>query len=233
VPSLASSLNVNSAAQDFSTLTTTSFTPTAGDVLVVKGSTESSISGLNTPTDTQGNTYTLRGFNNDANHCWAALWTAVAGSSTSMTVSVASSGGAVMWHSVTVEQWTDALLAASPAVNSTETGSGSPSTTLTTTQPLSAMSWMDADWAAQSPTGRVYDSTSAVPTEDGIHDKSAAGKYVAYYAWQTATSAGSQTFGLTSPGGQTWTLLGIEVLDIPGPGAPEDPDQAEPIKMWQ
>jgi hypothetical protein len=232
VPSLANSFNVNSTAANTATLSTSSFAPAVGDVIVVKGSVENDhLPALNTPTDTQGNTYTLQVSDTTSSHCGVWLWTAVAGSISSMSVSM--SGGPSGWHSMTVEQWASATLDASPAVNSTKVGSGTPSSTLTTTQSLSAVSWMCADWSAIDPSSRVYNSTSATAVEDGLHDKSAAGAYVAYYAWQAASSPGSQTFGLTSPGGQTWSLLGVEVLDVPGPGAPEDPNQAEPLVIWQ
>jgi hypothetical protein len=86
------------------------------------------------------------------------------------------------------------------------------------------VSWCCGDWNAISPAGRIYDTTSATPTEDGLHDKST-GNYVAYYAYQYAGSPTSQTFGLTSPGGQAWTLLGIEVLNVAAPGDPAGADQ--------
>jgi hypothetical protein len=75
--------------------------------------------------------------------------------------------------------------------------------------------------------------TAAVPIEEDVHDKSSATNYVAYYASQSAASPGSQTFGLTSPTGQTWSMVGIEILDVPGPGSPDDPNQVEPLKLWQ
>lgn len=232
MPALAVSLNVNSSSAAAATLTTSSFAVTAGDPIVVKGARENNVgSGLQTPTDSQGNTYTLRNSSLVASHCQVWIWTAIAGSSGSMAVSVQDIVDA--WYSITVEHWTSAALDASPATNSVETGTGTPSSTLTTTQDNSAVTWVNADWNANSPAGRVYDSTSATPVEDGLHDKSAGTFYVAYYAYQMAGSAGSQTFGLTSPGSQTWSMVGIEVLDVPGPGAPEDPDQAEPLVLWQ
>jgi hypothetical protein len=227
VPTLAASFQVNSAASDISALTTSSFTPAAGDVIVVKAATETDTSTFSTPTDSQGNTYTLRASDASANHCWVGIWTAVAASATSMTVSV-SNASVPAFHSMAVERWTSASLAGTPATNGTKTGTGAPSASLTTTAASSAVSWANGDWAANSPAGRTYNTTSATPTDEGVHDKSP-GNYVAYYAYQTAASAGSQTFGITAPTGQTWTLLGIEILHSAGaPAGSTGYDQRAP-----
>lgn len=231
MPSLATYVSVNSPAADNATLTTSSFTPTAGDILVVKAAKENSASlTYGPPTDTQGNTYTLRASYLVANQAPVWIWTAVAGSSTSMTVSMTNSGG--WFRSFVVEDWAQAALDTTPATNSTTNGTGAPSATLTTTQNNSAVTWVDADFAAGSPSGRAFNTSSAVPIEEDVHDKSSTGNYVAYYASQSAASPSSQTFGLTSPTSQTWSMVGIEVLDIPGPGSPADPDQAAPIIIW-
>lgn len=232
MPTLANSFNVNCTAADLVTLVSPSFTPAIGDVIVVKAVKENDNGvGFDNPFDTQGNSYTLRTNHSSVDHCQAWIWTAVAGAATSMTVSLPMIGSST-WRSMTVEQWTNAALAGTPAVNSTESGTGTPSATLTTTQDLSVVTWCNGDWSANDPSGRVYNSTSAAPTEDGFHDKSGTGNYVAYYAYQNATSAGSQTFGLTSPGSQTWTMLGIEILDIASAPSDADPNQA-PILAWQ
>ena len=230
MPSLVNAYSINSGF-DSSALTTSAFTPTVGDVIVVKFANENPGTTPSAPTDTQGNTYTLWGVDASASHCRVNLWAAVAASATSMTVTANNAG--TNYHSATIEQWTSAALDASPAVNATETGTGAPSATLTTTQPLSVVSWLCADYAANNPTGHVYSTVSAVPTQDGLHDVSGTGNYVAYYAWQNAASAGSQTFGLTSPTGQTWSMLGIEILNVAGGGTPPDQDQAQPLIVWQ
>ena len=233
MPTLADSFNVNSAAADLSTLTTSSFTVATGDVIVVKGIIEGTLTSAayGTPSDTATNAYTLRASDSNSSRCWVGLWTAVAASSTSLSVS-ATPTGHVFWHSLVVEHWVNASLAGSPAVSAPDTGSGAPSSTITTVSALSAVSWLNGDWNANDPTGRVYDTTSGSPTEDGLHDKST-GNYVGYYAYQIAASPGSQTIGMTAPTGQTWSMLGIEVLDVPVAGGPgEDPDQFGTL-AWQ
>lgn len=233
MPTLTDSLLVVSAAADLSTLTSSSFTVNVGDVIVVKAVIEGTLTGaqFSTPTDTAGNTYSLRATDASSSRCWVGLWTAVAGTATSLTVS-ATPTGHVFWHSMMVEHWTDAALAVTPAVGTPETGSGAPSVTLTTTATGSAVSWLNGDWNANDPTGRVYDSTSSAPTEEGIHDKST-GNYVAYYAYQIAATVGGQTVGVTVPTGQTWSVLAVEVLDTGGGGTGGiDPDQFGTLS-WQ
>lgn len=234
MPTLTTSLNINSSAADNSTLTTSSFTPTTGDVIVIKAAKENASGSapiLGPVSDSQGNTYTLRASYTTFGSAPVWIWTTFASASSSMTVSMQTMNVSG-WRSMTVEDWTSANLDASPAT-ATANGSGSPSASLTTTQNNSAVTWVNADFAAVSPSGRTYDSTSAVPVEDGLHDKSGVTAYVAYYAWQSAASAGSQTLGLTSPTGQAWAMVALEILDIPGPSAPEDSNQAEPIILWQ
>jgi hypothetical protein len=213
MPTLSASFNVNSAGVDTSTLTSPSFTPAVGDVIVVKGVTWDVPPGINAPTDTQGNTYTRRAHMATANHVSSSIWATTAGTGASMTVSAGVTDACE--HSITVERWTAAALDTTPA-SAADVGSGSPSLTITTTQPFSAVTWCNGDGAGghlgQDPTGRTYNTTSATPVEDGIHDGSA---YVAYFVWQLAASAGSQTFGITAPTGQNWSLAAMEVLDIP------------------
>lgn len=232
MPTLTASSNINSTASDNSTLTSASITSAAGDVIVVKGLIEDAAVSYTTPTDSQGNTYTQRCADSTVGRVWAAIWTAVNSGAASVTVSLGGMSGAGRWHSMTVENWGAASLAATPAINSPDTGTGAPSATITTTAALSVVTWLNGDWNAVSPTGRTYDTTSAIPTEDGLHDRSGTA-YVAYYAWQTAVSAGSQTLGLTAPGAQKWTLLAVEILDVPGGGGGAvDSDQFGTL-AWQ
>jgi hypothetical protein len=56
MPTLAASFTVLSTAADFTTLTTASFTPTVGDVIVVKYVNEGNGGVAGTCTDTQSNT---------------------------------------------------------------------------------------------------------------------------------------------------------------------------------
>lgn len=205
-----SSTNVQlSAASNTANLVSSSFTPAVNDVIVVKVITEDFTKTMTAPTDTQGNTYLQRNVGVTSSECWVSIWTTLASAATANIITVGGWSGAAGWHSAAFEYWPAATckLAASPAVNATKTGTGAPSTTLTTAANGSIVSWANGDWAANAPGSRAYRSSA---TEVGIHDKSTT-IYVGYFAYQQAATAGSQTLGLTLPTGQTWCLLGVEV----------------------
>jgi hypothetical protein len=215
-PALITSYLVTSSTNGTSSLVTSAFTPTNGEVIVVKASTSDAGTVVGTPTG-GSQTYTLRGSVTSGSFCYAVLYTAiVAGSPGSMTITVPFSGDSGR-RSMLVERWSNATLDATPAVNATKTGSGAPSATLTTEANNSVVSWVNADWNANAPGSRAYRSSA---TELGIHDQSAAAdnQYVGYYAWQSTATAGSQTLGMTAPTGQAWSLVGVEVMGVPAPG---------------
>src|SRR6478672_5257795 len=208
-PSLTASYLVLSTASNTTALVTPSFTPVVGDILVVKRVTETGVHPYSAAPSGGSLTYTSRASSTSTSQVDAAIYTTTTTSATSMTVSsgALSTGG---WHSMLVERWANAQLAATPATNSTKTGTGAPSTTLVTVASNSVVSFLDGDFAAVAPGTYTYRSGA---TDEGIHDKSGTTSYVAYYAWQAAAASGSQTFGLTAPAGQTWTMLGIEIQD--------------------
>lgn len=208
--------SVFSTGSNTTTLTTPSFTPATNEIIVIKGCIENSNSGnrYTTPTATGGGiTWTKGPENVVANTCYAVIWYGkVTSGGSAITVSL---GGQTVggWHSMLVERWpTTALIAGTPATNATKTGTGAPSATLTTVANGSVISWANGDWAAVdpvNPSGHTYRSSA---TEEALHDKSPT-TYVAYYAYQQAATAGSQTIGLSVPTGQTWAMLGIEIQD--------------------
>jgi len=223
VPSLAYSNTQISATGG--TLTSTSFTPNTNDIIVVKAISADSANGtFATPTG-GGWTYIQQVSDLTASHCGVKLWTAlVTTGGTSQTVSVVESG--VEGHcQITVELWTGAKLAATPATVDSR-GTGAPSTPLTTVLANSVVSWCNGDWAAVDGASRTYNTTSATPTEDGYNFVSTS--YTGYSAYQTAVTAGSQTLGITAPTGQTWTLVGIEIQDNPVSGG----KPIQPGKTW-
>jgi hypothetical protein len=108
---------VQISPQGTTALTTTSFTPSNGEVIVVKLATWDSGSPLGAPTG-GSQTYTSRvtiapgGFNQ-----WASIYTAIiAGSPGAMTIS--STPSVSLRGSMVVERWTGAQLAATPVTNS-------------------------------------------------------------------------------------------------------------------
>ena len=212
MPTLVASYPVYDVSTDTASLVTPSFTPAAGEILVIKGITAARSQTMSTPAG-GGLTYTLRKSDTTASHVAAYIWTAPVTVSSPMTVTVAVSGSSVP-HSIVVERWSSAKLAATPATCDT-TGTGAPSTTITTVAANSQVSWLNGDWTAVNGASRTYNTTSATPAEDGY--TTTTGQYTAYYATQAAATAGSQTLGVTAPTGQTWTLLGIEIEDSQGP----------------
>lgn len=138
-----------------------------------------------------GQTYTSRVYLSQTSQAVVRISTAVVGGSPgSMAVTQAftTSGG---WHSAVVERWGNAQLAASPAVASGFV-SGAPSLIISTVVDSSVVSWVSADWNAQAPGTPAYRSSA---TQDGLHDKSAIGAYVAYFAYQSTGAAGHANHG--------------------------------------
>jgi hypothetical protein len=206
---------VNSPSSSTAGLTSPSFTPATGEIIVIKGGSEGQATAYGSPTATGGGiTWTKRVENLVSNTCYTVIWTGVVTSGgSSITVGFGAISGTAGWHSMLVERWpTTAALAGTPATNLTN-GSGAPSGSVTTAANGSAVSWVNGDWNAVSPTSRAYRGS---PTEEGIHDKSGTGSYVMEYAYQAAATAGAQTYGLTAPTGEKYSLLAIEIQDTSG-----------------
>lgn len=214
-PILLATYQVNSVGGDLSSLVSPSFTPADGEVVIVKVTSESwQTPNINTPSG-GGQTYTQRAIISQASECEIRIFsTVISGSPGSMaiTVTFTSNPG---HHAMLIERWGSAQLDASPATINV-IASGAPSTTINTVANDSAVSWVAADWNANAPGTPAYRSGAV---EEGIHDVST-GNYVAYFAYQTTTTAGSQTIGLTSPAGQEAAIGAIEIQGVAGASAP-------------
>ena len=213
-PSLITSYAVYSAGADSSTLSTPSFTPSNGEIIIVHLMTWDTAHGMNAPTG-GAQTYSAigtaapGGFNG-----WCAVYAAtVSGSPGSMQVSATTDGTSTR-HTMIVERWAGAQLAVSPATNATKNGSGSTTatTTLTTAADNSAVSWCMVDVASRDPAASAYVTTSGTVTQDGLYDGHVGSNSVHYSAYQTAATAGSQTFGITNSSNLTWVAVGVEIL---------------------
>jgi hypothetical protein len=203
--------NVNSVltgSGDTATLTTASFTPSNGEVIVAKGQTWGSGPTLGAPTG-GSQTYTQRLLVNPGGFAiWGVIYTAViSGSPGSMTISMTVS--ATCAHSMVVERWSAAQLAATPATATASYSSASlPSMTITTAANGSIVSVLNGDEQSIAPGTPGYSSSG---TQDGLANGAPSGNSVQYYWYQSAPTAGSQTVGMTAPSGQKWSMGAVEI----------------------
>lgn len=211
-PTLSSKFYVPSGSSggNSNTLTTSSFTPSAGDVLIVKGGTWDTSATLNTPTG-GSQTYTNRvTVSPGSSRSWCAIWSCtISGSPGSMTVSITPSTSCM--HSLEVEWWTGAQLATTPVTSSANSINGTPSGSITTTAANSVISMVNVDWQSQNPSTVAYVNSANVTQED-ILDAHASADSVHYFWRQTVATAGSTSYGLTSPTAQNYSMAAIEVL---------------------
>lgn len=206
-PTLTASYYVQLSPQGTSTLTTASFSPSNGEVLVVKLATWDTGSPLGAPTG-GSQTYTSRvvnapgGFNQ-----WCAIYTAVvSGSPGSMTVSSVPSVS--LRGSMLVERWSSAQLAGSPVTNSNIGAGAAASSTITPAQATSVISWVVGDVQSVDPATRAYLGSGA---DEGVRDDHLGSNGVDYHGYQLAVSTSSQSYGLSAPSGQTFVIAAIEV----------------------
>lgn len=200
---------------------------TAGDLLVIVGSSEDASRTLGTPTG-GGLTYTLRQSILVANYCAVYIWTAVATSTTSVTVSitVGGSSGIKAWG-FNVLRFRNASVGASAKTN---VASGAPSLGLTTTRENSAVVFINSDWAAQDGASRTYRTTGVGTfTEQTYYrDPDRYATYNGYYA--NVGVAAAKTVGLTAPGSQKYAIAALEVqgtlFDLGTPATETDTAQA-------
>ena len=215
-PTLTASYPVRSAVQDLSTLTTPSFTPATGEIIVLKAIAEDFSMPLGTPTASGGGIAWTKQVENSTSKSYQSLWTGtVTVGGSAITVSVPTASANNSYHSMVVERWTGAALGGTP--NSVLlSGSGAPSTTITTVQINSVVSWMNGDWAAVAPGVPAYRSGAV---QEFIDDRSTV-NYVGYYATQTTAALGVQTIGMTAPSTQNYALMAIEIQGVAGSQPP-------------
>lgn len=203
-PTLAATYVVpaTGATSGTTALVSASFTPPAGEVIIVKATCNSG-----TMTITGGGlTWRTLIFSAPASNAVIYVWGVVVGTSPgAITVTVTPSASSP--HAMVVERWSGANLATTPAVSTPLTGSGAPLATVTTTAADSIVSWVDADWNESAVTTSTYRS-GAIEENKFL----ATGAYSAWFARQAAPTAGSQTIGMTAPAGQTWNMGGVEIL---------------------
>lgn len=194
-------------------LTSPSFTPNPGELLVLKTiGWDNTITTPVTPTG-GGLVWTQRlPFSSAASATTGGIWTATAPASpTAMTVSCQfnNSATATGIAAIVVERWAGTL-AATPATAILSGDTASPySTTLTNTVSGSAITWCGAEYNGIATAGTAYLS-GAVQTYPPTVVSS--GGLTVFNAWQRTASVGAQTFGLTVTAAAKITLFGLEVL---------------------
>lgn len=226
-PSLVTSYFAESPAApggsgDSATLATPSFTPGAGEIIVVKAQTWDKGTPSGTPSG-GSLTYTRQvTIAPGVFATYGTIFTATVGGSPGSTTITLSAPAGASYHSMVVERWSGAQLAATPATASANYSSASaPSSTITTAANNSVVSWLNGDAQSVAPTGSGTYLSSA--TNDGLANGASASNSVQYYAWQSAATAGSQTFGMSAPTGQKWAMAAIEIQDSGGAATPPGP----------
>ncbi|NUS53826.1 MAG: hypothetical protein HOV66_03035, partial [Streptomycetaceae bacterium] len=221
-PTLVASYYVQESPQGTAAITTPSFTPSNGEVLIVKLATWDTGTAMGAPTG-GSQTYTSRvinapgGFNQ-----WCGIYSAViSGSPGSMTVS--STPAASARCSMVVERWSGAQLAATPVTNSNTGFSSAAASTITPTAGTSIISWVAGDVQSVDPSTRAYINSA---TDEGVRDDHVGSNGVDYYAYAASTGSTSQSYGLTAPTGMTWVIAAIEV-QAAAAGAPAFPPNGE------
>ncbi|MBK8246294.1 MAG: hypothetical protein IPK85_02625 [Gemmatimonadetes bacterium] len=206
-PQLVAVYEAESLTLATSSITSPTFTPDDGEVIVVKTLTADSTCVPATPTasgvtfDPQAQAGTSGSFG------WSMTSTVKVGTSPGAIAVTQAFSGSGFVRSCVIERWKNAKLDATPAV-AQATGSGGPSTTITTEANDSVVSWLNTDWQAVTPAAYLYRDADTVETN--IFDISTS-DIVGYYGYQYAPTAGSQTLGLSAPVGQAWSLSGVEI----------------------
>lgn len=216
-PTLAQTLTAQSNINgDSTTLTAALTSVSVGDVVIVKAQTWDTGTAAGTPSG-GSQTYTRQVTAAPAVFAgYATIFSATmaAGVASSFTLTL-SAPAASSAHSMVVERWTSAKLAATPATNAANYSSASaPSSTITTVAANSAVSWCTNDAQSVSPATDAYISPAPSSPELLVNGTaSASGVY--RYTTQTTTTAGSITYGMTAPSTQKWVMCAIEVQNNP------------------
>lgn len=216
-PQLIAQYDVPSGGNNSSTLTTPSFAPGPGELLVVKMNTWDTGTAMGAPSG-GSLTWASRvigapgGF-----HGYCAIYSSLIGSTSPGSMTVSATPAASCRHNLVVERWAGAQLAASPA---TDAGAGSPTSTLTTTAANSAITWVGVDESSIDPATRAY---AGGAVEEYVDDGHVGANSVAYYAYQAVASAGATTYGLTAPSGVGMNFAALELQPLgftPSGGSP-------------
>lgn len=207
MPTPIATYPVYSASVDTTALVTPSFTPSNGELIVVKlltwdtANPSGSVSGGSQTYSTKV-TAAPGGFN-----CYCRIdGCIISGSPGSMTVTSGGTGSNSR-HTMIVERYP--VGSTFGAVNSTINGTGAPTANITTTVANAALTWCSADVSSIDPATRTYRLSG---TEDGLYDGHVGSNSVHYSAYAADVgAAGTYAIGLSAPGSQTWVMAGVEI----------------------
>lgn len=191
---------------------TLSVTTQPGDIVVVYGGGENSVSTISTPT---GNslTYTLQQSIVVTNNATAYIWTATDPTGgTNWTLSASCTSGNNWGISCLVFRNAQGI-----GVSGKANASGTPSLSLTTSAANSDIVVFSDDWNANDGTGRTWLTAGGITPSaanglevDYTYVNGAYTVYGAYY--NNIASVGTVTVGLSAPTGQQYSLVAVEIL---------------------
>jgi len=191
---------------------TISVTVQTGDVLVISGVTADAVKTLATPTG-GSHSYTLQQSSAVASNTAVFVWTAVAVANETFTLSVASVGGTVQFWGFNALQYrgSDGVGASGKAQ-----AAGAPGLGMSTLGANSAVVAVNGDWSAQDGAARTYRTVNAItPVAGGAGEQTYfrdAAQYATYVAYWSDTGYPTfNTYGIATPGGQTYTIAAVEV----------------------
>jgi len=217
IASPASALNTTTTPKSVASITVQT-----NDIIVVQGITGDAATTLGTPTNTNtGQTYTLQQSVVVASYCAEYCWTAVASTNQAMVISIARAGASTNFWGFQVTQWrgSDGV----GASNKTNVASGAPSLSLTTLGANSAVCVQNGDWSALN-TARTWRTVNGAATTELSYfaDASNYGFYTGYHP--DVGAAGANTYGLTAPNTQKYSIIAIEVKGAAagGPALPPE-----------
>lgn len=197
--------------------TISSFAVTAGRRYVVGATTSGSETTL-TIADSGGNSWTLHGSVATAAHCGTRVWSMVAASTTSITVTVTRGGsGSKYFGAVCVEVYdSDGLETVPTPVTGTDqsiSGAASQDNTL----------WfvMGGDWNAVDGASRTWRTNAGTATEVA-YDRDASEYTIYAVVHEDASTASTDAMGVSAPTGRkdAWVALGIKGTAGGGGGKP-------------
>jgi hypothetical protein len=187
-----------------------------GDTIVIFGLTGNDLTQINTPSDGV-NTYSSPQTIQVTDFVFGKVWTTTATTNATLTISATRAGtGGDHWGIGYIVHRNSAGIGTSNKANA----SGAPSVSLTTSANSAVFAFL-GDWNAGATTGKTWRTVNGItPTAGNGAEKMAtldSGIYTTYAAvWSDTGSAGTNSYGMTAPTGQKYSIIAIEILASAG-----------------